>query len=594
MLTDYRININNVYKDKTLIRLVPDSGITGISEVYNITGNNKLLMTCDCENTEGIVKGSSVISINTLSLNYQGTDYEKYDNVFIFTNEFKVSGITNDGIISFLIDKFYNLPCSAIRSISLDNKEYLYLYTEENHYFDIEDNITLYFKYNTNNGDSDRIVTCKGFSFVTPWSLRIKLTDFFNEEGCQDVYEFLFNSREFVDGDANLHDVAIMRDNFLFNTKTTYEIYKNTIITKIFFTLNKTFANDIHQEYKLQNEFVNDEKAKSINRIIDMEKDVYHPVLCVGNDIKNINRIKFNLHFRHHNGDNWSVGEDDYWNGTYVDTDNKIKFMGNSFEPLSEKPFFSNTDRSSQSDNLSYLGFNNNDVIYRRNKLSKSFLRLSFYDSMNPSNQNLISYSTIFTDSGRLFTKHVKNLYVEPFCFFSENVVRNLKGLKVNREPQFHVDGDIEEHRLSSQFSVSDKNTSLSSSEGFYLYFWKDNEEGIIPNDIFMKIEYNHAGYGRTIPFMMPFWDYNKWGKQGIKTFEEIVDDWNNIPNSDKRYDIKQYYKYLYVRLKCRYDAITQRHIYYLDDNIYGKDSLEKHVDNGTLTINLYEAKISS
>lgn len=153
-----------------------------------------------------------------------------------------------------------------------------------------------------------------------------------------------------------------------------------------------------------------------------------------------------------------------------------------------------------------------------------------FYDSMNPGNQNLLYYSTIFVDAGKLFGKYIK--YIEDTPYRSvvyetdeasetetinvDKSKTNLVGIKVDREPYkdllkddndnyFTTTDQVEELRLSCRFTVQDKYQSNASSDGFYLYLWKDNESGVIPSDIYMKVEFNHAGYGRTIPFMMPF-----------------------------------------------------------------------------------------
>ena len=40
-------------------------------------------------------------------------------------------------------------------------------------------------------------------------------------------------------------------------------------------------------------------------------------------------------------------------------------------------------------DLLYFLNFTNEDVFYQKQKIGKSFLRLSFFDSPNPQNQNL-------------------------------------------------------------------------------------------------------------------------------------------------------------------------------------------------------------
>lgn len=347
-----------------------------------------------------------------------------------------------------------------------------------------------------------------------------------------------------------------------------------------------------------------------------------------------------------------------------------------------------------QSDLLSYLGFSNNDVKYQKSKLKKSFLRISFYDSDNIANQNLLHTSTIFIDSGELFAKYIKNINTEEE-YKVENTVKNIKtgktyqkgsiidvneynslalknennqdddhkkkclnngeplavigtsltdketptvynvnGVRVNREPMrnekfnkknekvvIDVDkgdlgdniGEFERLRLSSQFVVADKYSSKHSSEGFYFYTYKTNDGGVFPNDIYMRVEFNHAGYGRTIPFMMPYIrkseedpkiGTNRYkGRKGkIKTFDDICYDWSEIDfdkdldtlkEDDKiGYGTARYMKYCHIKWKYRYDKATQKHIYYLDPDIYGESVTTKNGHDHNIILNLYEGKI--
>lgn len=447
-----------------------------------------------------------------------------------------------------------------------------------------------------------------------------------------------------------------VNSNFLTNTNNIF-IYIEKPLYRISIPLSVNFETNTYQSDILNEQYVEAERNKAINKITDMEKDVYHPVIWdsnkedengyrIGNYVDGINKevekIVFNLHFRQHRGDDWLVEPDTYWNGCYVDTnDNKVKFIDEITE-YSGVNYFSyiqikngeNEDirRSKQSDLMTYLGFTNSDIRYQKNKLSRSFIRIMFYDSMNPGNQNLLYYSTIFVDSGKLFGKYIKYIEDTPYrsvvyeinedteteTINAKDSEINLIGIKVDREPyedllkdeednDFTTLDQVEELRLSCQFTVRDKFQSDASSDGFYLYLWKDNESGVMPSDIYMKVEFNHAGYGRTIPFMMPFWDPNKTtytdkeGKEhqknkemGIKTFREILNDWNEEVGSDMQYGARQYMKYSYIHFKYKYDKIHKQHIYYLDDEFYGTNPEYGgvHYQDNVMTINLYEAKM--
>ena len=425
-----------------------------------------------------------------------------------------------------------------------------------------------------------------------------------------------------------------VNSNFLTNTNNIF-IYIEKPLYRISIPLSINFETNTYQSDILNEQYVEDERNKAINRITDMEKDVYHPVIWdsskedengykIGDYVDGINKevekIVFNLHFRQHRGDDWLVEPDTYWNGCYVDTtNNKIKFIDEvgeleyegkypnyfSYNQIADDDIEKEIYRSKQSDLLTYLGFENSDVRYQKNKLSRSFIRIMFYDSLNLGNQNLLYYSTIFVDSGKLFGKYINHIEDTPYnsvvyetdeeteteTINVEKSQTDLIGIRVDREPTgdllkdeddvaFDNIDQVEELRLSCQFTVQDKFQSNASSDGFYLYLWKDNESGVIPTDIYMKVEFNHAGYGRTIPFMMPFWDHEIWRNEG------------NI--TDGQYGARQYMKYSYIHFKYKYDKIHKQHIYYLDDEFYGTNPEDGgvHYQDNIMTINLYEAKM--
>ena len=115
-----------------------------------------------------------------------------------------------------------------------------------------------------------------------------------------------------------------------------------------------------------------------------------------------------------------------------------------------------------------------------------------------------------------------------------------------------------------------------------------------------MKVEFNHAKYGRVIPFMMPYEEEKK-TVEGVeemvpagelKSFGDIVADWQPSTDEDAQvgYDIEKYKDYSYIRMKYRYDKDTNRHVYYLDKEFYGTSDSDSH----ELILNLYEAKINT
>lgn len=397
--------------------------------------------------------------------------------------------------------------------------------------------------------------------------------------------------------------IRIKRDQFMWNVSynqdtptVSYRQYKVRLNIPIALK-DKT---DLYKEGNIKEYFVQREEEKAINTPIEMEKFVYTPVVVKeinnGNMVfEDCTKINFNLHFRVHDGDDWTVNDSDSWNfdkyGNNNDsTGNKYySYAQNAFVPLDQ------WKRSCQSDLLTYAGFVTNDVKYQKNKLKKSFIRLSFYDSDDPGKQSLLSYSTIFVDCNKLYSKFISRMNFN--CYFNSDG-DIVKGVKVDREVNAQMPPDslaailmtkslnpeeIEESRLSAQISVKNRFTSNNSSEGFYLYTWELNDIPTMPADVYMKVEFNHAGYGRNIPMMAPYWDDGS----GFKTNAQIVDDWTSPKTG---YGIKKYTRYSYIHLKVKYDTNTKRHIYYLDPDTYGT---KYDWDKSVLNINLYEARIS-
>lgn len=111
-----------------------------------------------------------------------------------------------------------------------------------------------------------------------------------------------------------------------------------------------------------------------------------------------------------------------------------------------------------------HLGFENDDLFYRRNNLKESFLRLSFYDTDKPSTANKLMELTI--------------------------------------RPQFiNPNTDLVDESLN--FEVSDSLTNPSGfSEGYLIYYNKDDEELATGKTVYMRAEFNNAKTGKSHKLM--------------------------------------------------------------------------------------------
>ena len=641
-MLNYRVNTRKFNKTKinlpvesisfTDFETLVDNCI--LTSDYDGNKLGKVMATCECLDIDKISNGGTINVVNTLYLNTERNQQQ----VFTFNQDYNIVGVNRGNkSFSFYFDKYILLEVEKITS-GEDNEDKIIIYFKDLHYFDAtEEKILLRFRYIKR--DNSIVEKDIPFTYLSPKTLVTSYEDFDDSE----IYTLVFstdmqedsaaNKLKYVnkfhnevrldeeqyqalgDGDKSfyviddttrersLSFIQVYRANYIFRGNTYCEFTYERPLGDINVPIVNTFETTLYQMELLNEHFVNAEKKKAINGITDIEKDVYYP--CISNinqdAFVDIYTIKFNLHFREHRGDDWLVENESFWNCVEKDLYGKAKIV--------DVPMQMTLDN--KSDLLTFLGFTNNDVRYQKNKLKKSFLRLMYYDSMNPANQNLIGYSTIFFDTGNMFTKYVKHIKDEGYISVGANKnnygiyspSEGKIGIRVDRE---HISNN-DDLRLGSQFVVKSKNMSKSSSEGFYIYIWKDNEMAL-PQDLYMKVEFNHAGYGRTIPFMMPYWDNQKWnGRSGIKTFQEILDDWNSNPengldrydrvvwknngvNTDGHYGIRQYTKFSYIHLKYKYDKENDKHIYYLDPNTYGDNVINQNTNE--IVINLYEAKV--
>jgi hypothetical protein len=608
----YQLNTRFIRNDMVPIELYEYSSEKLLGDEFK----DKMLLTCYSDGELTFGKDASIMAMYE---QYMVNDDFISSTAYNFNTIYHPAGINKENrSFSIIYDKYFDLEVEKT-SVTTElvegqvdpQKTWWYIWFKGSHLFDVSGDNTykLYITFDGPNGynevepplkvDSSTFVTSSILRF--PYSVLnyivvngVKLEDvIFYEEDGQMV--------------SDVSRVRFFRDNFVF-TIGMFQLYLDRAMATISLPIEQKFSTDLYQDDNIREYFTGAEVKKSINKITEMEKDVYHPVIWQSNDdddnygsVKDeVYKIRFNLHFRTHRGDDWLADSEGFWNGVDASEPNNLK-------PI--KDYFTYANEEKQSDLLTYLNFSNKDVRFQKNKLKKSFLRVMFFDSTNPANQNMLAYYTVFMDSGGYFSKYARYIESDNYRKIDKDpnergeyeVKPDLSGIRVDREPYYTAKkkpidestnaDDIEEVRLSSQFVVEEKYMSDASSEGFYLYLWKDNFLGTCPQDIYMKVEFNHAGYGRTVPFMCPFKDSKKDEDKGFKSFNKILSDWSN---DDSKYGIVKYMKYSYIHFKYKYDKITERHVYYLDDEFYGTEPNAGGVyfDDNAITINLYEAKI--
>jgi hypothetical protein len=325
-----------------------------------------------------------------------------------------------------------------------------------------------------------------------------------------------------------ISDNTLIKDIYIYEVET-YLKFEFPLVSNLGVGMNNE---DITKQYFEQ------KKEELISDIIDYEKRCFSPYYTIkytdteGNELvgyKPIYSITFNLFFRYKgDSENWTSTDEQYWNKNYKDKD------GNDLS-------------TNNGDKLTSIGFENDDILYQKKKLSKSFIRLSFYNSKNPLNQMLLFYSTIFFDTNDLYNKHING------------------------------------KATTSSFTVYNRYNRDKSSEGFYLYLFPE----YVGKEIYMKVEFNHAKYGKNVPLIHPMDSNLKPIEFGTDFFPTSYmfkkDDYNNVITVD---NLQSLYDDMYIPINVGYDDDNNEYFYsfgYSDNTNLKEETI----------INLYEPKIN-
>lgn len=289
------------------------------------------------------------------------------------------------------------------------------------------------------------------------------------------------------------------------------------------------------------------------------------------------------------------------------------------------------------SDLMGLLYFTNDDIFYQKSKVGGSFARLSFYDSTDPQTQSLLATSCVFIDEHKLFKTFIdnsrKNIYdygkvsevnykrdkdtdfIDPSPSYAGDIthfdgpkkedktvlVKQIKGGvncefidKKDEQTYADISGDCkhigidESHRISSRLTISNKYVTDTSAEGYYLYIFREYAEDLHPKPIYMKVEFNHAGIGKTIPFVIPM----HWGKKKPSDTAYYpdthlrLDDKNHLKELKEGMTLGSVYAQTYIPLYAVYDFKNKEYGYVFDDRYVKVD------EDGVLNLNLFEMKI--
>lgn len=322
---------------------------------------------------------------------------------------------------------------------------------------------------------------------------------------------------------------------------TEYVAHKNTVLQLSEETLNlnigigRDFNTDLQHDI-LISDYIDEIKGKYASTPQDFEKAIFIPYINGEPKSLTFNIFLRQRHFfedemewklsSYNNGTNaWEYDENAMWNSyTYNGT------MGNyTYSGLTKDT----------GDLLGNLGFDDNDVLNQNKRLGKTFIRLLFFDSKDRGTQTLLFYSTMFINTTDMYSKLMKNITSHQKKDIDEEYVS--------------VVNENKDLQLTCSFTCYDKNNMTHSTEGFYVYLFPSlvdklkDENGI--SRIYMRVEFNHAKYGKTIPLVFrnePLVNYTKTSSSFIGTdLLKLYDDMY-IPIELKKVNGKYFWCFSY------------------------------------------------
>lgn len=357
--------------------------------------------------------------------------------------------------------------------------------------------------------------------------------------------------------------------------------------------------------------YIKDIEDSLIPDVIDMERVKYTPMVCSGvTTLKDGSKyaefidiatsITFNMHFRERNKIDTSDDKIEmkqraqnssftsgnvYTDGWYINPDSADEIWWNgvpsgktAFTQINFSEFIGNSGETS--DLLGVLNFTDNDVYYRKKKVSQSFIRLTFYTSPDPIEQKILFHSTIFLDASTLYGKYIKQrMYMEENDLFNR---KKNKDINLNAAVVF-CSADTVSARVDTKIVVTNEYDRTKSSEGFNIYLFAEdinfqvNENG--EKTIYMKVEFNHAGIGKTIPMILwPkfYWDANLKNDDNTKGGYRYTNEYQPLTMSN-------FMRALYIPIQITY--FNDRYVYYIPD-------AKNYMEDGNISLVLFEPKL--
>lgn len=389
----------------------------------------------------------------------------------------------------------------------------------------------------------------------TVFSLNLNQEDLFNNTYVKKVAEQ--NINEIIDYE---------KQQFSFNYISNGKSNTNDFVTEWDFT---------NGEYCMNGDWNNNQNLKVVNR-----DDV----------LKTSNSLTFNLNFRYREAKTYTgytavnyeeVFFKDY--GSWSPSDDGYWFNSNIPEGV--------TTSSPISDMLGYLGFTDEDIYFQKDCLKKSFLRLSVYDTPYRQNQSLLFYSTLFFDTNSLYKKYVD--------YVNENGYGGVKGDYVDGKGVIMAKQQIvyQDKDLCASFTCSNRFKQDACSDGFYLYLFDDLVNGNTFTKLYLKVEFNNAKNGKTVPLIWPgetpmLYGNNRSSGGTLNTCRKHYEVTKTEQGQTTReIDMNSLLTDLYIPIGVKYNKEKNEYVWFIIN--YQRKNICPNAD-GNITLNLFEPRINN
>lgn len=478
-------------------------------------------------------------------------DFFTYNDVFLYCAEDFIDGMydlsTARLVNSNDIEIYFEYDNSFGELIEFINSED-FVETEEDNIFVDRDNNRVYLR-NINlpcllNGRDDKSMLL--------WSPSDTVVDKWFIEFLTNENETLMTSAFFIKDERFIYEVG----DGVYSLSDYVTMTKETGHFKVMFPFSQDFALDMDRDEEYEEFFIKEKQEESVNKIVDFEKFMFEPVYDDNGEYRKVREIRINPHFKYREDkDEWLVG-----NGSGYDFDRYIN-----------KSALINTGDIAWS-----LGFDDEDIYYRKRRVKKSFIRISVYDTPNRTTQNLLFYSTVFLDNSELYQKYMNRLAKDNYN-------------KPNNNPNEYTSSSegTEDDILAVSFIINDKYDYSKCSEGFYLYLFNDTTNGLEERELYMKLEFNNAKYGTTVPLFLQSEDgkvlnYNDEGFK--KTYVKgLTESGDTVTVGD--IDLAGVLDDMYIRIKVAYNKDLDCYTWRIPlEGVVSED--------GRMTLNVWEPNL--